>query len=127
MCIAHARTEPGEHERRPAGRPRGGDPDLLDQRAALALGDLLDGRPKRADPTAGERFGMALEHARLALRLQGDTRKTAIEFRKHLGWYTKGLPGGADLRQRLFAIESMSEAEAIFSGYLTETAALAAA
>ncbi len=89
--------------------------------------DLLDGRAKRPDPTAAERFGTALEHARLALRLQGDTRKTAIEFRKHLGWYTKGLPGGAELRQRLFAIESMAEAEAIFSGYLAETAALAAA
>ena len=53
-----------------------------------------------------------------ALRLQGDTRKTAMEFRKHLGWYTKGLPGAADLRQQLFAIESMSEAEEIFSEYL---------
>jgi nifR3 family TIM-barrel protein len=89
--------------------------------------DLLAGRPKRPDPTAEERFGTALEHARLALRLQGDTRKTAMEFRKHLGWYTKGLPGAADLRQRLFAIESMADAEAIFSAYLAETADLAAA
>lgn len=80
--------------------------------------DLLAGRPPRPDPTADERFATALEHARLALRLQGDTRKTAIEFRKHLGWYTKGLPGSAELRQRLFAIESMAEAEAIFAGYL---------
>ncbi len=89
--------------------------------------DLLEGRPKRPDPTAEERFGTALAHARLALRLQGNTRKTALEFRKHLGWYTKGLPGAAVLRQRLFAIESMAEAEAIFSCYLAETAALAAA
>jgi nifR3 family TIM-barrel protein len=89
--------------------------------------DLLEGRPMRPGPTAEERFGTALEHARLALRLQGDTRKTAMEFRKHLGWYTKGLPGAADLRQRLFAIESMADAEAIFSAYLAETAALAAA
>jgi tRNA-dihydrouridine synthase B len=80
--------------------------------------DLLEGRAKRADPTPAERFATALEHAQLALRLQGDTRKTAMEFRKHLGWYTKGLPGAADLRQQLFAIESMAEAEAIFSDYL---------
>ena len=80
--------------------------------------DLLEGRPKRADPTAEERFAVALEHAHLALRLQGDTRKTAIEVRKHLGWYTKGLPGSAELRQRLFAIESMQQAEAIFADYL---------
>src|SRR5438067_2403113 len=80
--------------------------------------DLLEARAKRPDPTPGERFATALEHARLALRLQGDARKTALEFRKHLGWYTKGLRDGSELRQRLFAIESMSEAEAIFSGYL---------
>ena len=89
--------------------------------------DLLEGRPKRPDPTPEERFATALEHARLALRFQGDNRKTAIEFRKHLGWYTKGLPGAADLRQRLFAIESMAEAEAIFAGYLAELAVEAAA
>ena len=89
--------------------------------------DLLEGRVKRADPTPAERFATALEHARLALRLQGDSRKTAIEFRKHLGWYTKGLPGGAELRQRLFAIESMAEAAAIFAAYLDGSAVAAAA
>jgi nifR3 family TIM-barrel protein len=76
--------------------------------------DLLEGRLKRPDPTPEERFRIALEHARLALRLQGDTRKTALEFRKHFGWYTKGLVGAAELRKRLFAIESIDEAEAIF-------------
>jgi nifR3 family TIM-barrel protein len=80
--------------------------------------DLLEGRVKRADPTPEARFTTALEHARLALRLQGDSRKTALEFRKHFGWYTKGLPGASELRQRLFAIESMADAEAIFSEYL---------
>ncbi|OLC99542.1 MAG: hypothetical protein AUI89_08695 [Gemmatimonadetes bacterium 13_1_40CM_3_65_8] len=70
--------------------------------------DLLAGRSKR-------------------LRLQGDTRKTALEFRKHLGWYTKGLPGASDLRQRLFAIESMAEAETIFADYLAESVEMMAA
>jgi nifR3 family TIM-barrel protein len=88
--------------------------------------DLLEGRTKRADPTPAERFTTALEHARLALRLQGDTRKTALEFRKHFGWYTRGLPGASELRQRLFAIESMAEAEAIFCDYLYGSARSAA-
>ena len=88
--------------------------------------DLLDGRPMRPGPTPAERFAVALSHARLALRLQGDTRKTALEFRKHLGWYTRGLPGSAELRQRLFAIESMREAEAIFAAYLEPLASAAA-
>jgi nifR3 family TIM-barrel protein len=89
--------------------------------------DLLAGRAKRLDPSPDERFRTALEHARLALRLQGDTRKTALEFRKHFGWYTKGLPGASELRQRLFAIESMAEAETIFANYLAASAALIAA
>src|SRR5688572_16365638 len=88
--------------------------------------DLLEGRAKRPDPSAAERFAVALDHARLALRLQGDTRKTALEFRKHLGWYTKGLPGASELRQQLFVIESMAEAEVIFSEYLYGSARSAA-
>ena len=81
----------------------------------------------RPDPRPAARFAVALEHARLALRLQGDTRKTALEFRKHLGWYTKGLRDATELRQRLFTIESMAAAEAIFADYLAENAAPIAA
>ena len=84
--------------------------------------DLLAGRAKRLDPTPAERFGIALEHAQLARRLQGDTRKTALEFRKHFGWYTRGLRDASELRQRLFAIESMAEAEKIFDAYLRASA-----
>ncbi len=84
--------------------------------------DLLAGRPARPAPSPEERFAIALEHARLALRLQGDTRKTALEFRKHFGWYTKGVAGAAGLRERLFQIESMQQAEAIFAAYLAGSA-----
>jgi nifR3 family TIM-barrel protein len=79
---------------------------------------LLAGCPSPVPPNATERFAVALEHARLALELQGDTRQTVIEFRKHLGWYSKGLHGASDLRQRLFRIERIAEAEAIFLDYL---------
>ncbi len=102
------------------GRGAFGNPWLF--RDAQAL---LAGRPKPPVPDATERFGVALAHARLALRLQGDTRKTVIEFRKHLGWYTKGLHGASDLRQRLFQIESIAEAEAIFLEYLDPVAQVA--
>jgi tRNA-dihydrouridine synthase B len=81
---------------------------------------LLDGKPRPAAPTLEERFAVALSHAKLALELQGDSKKTAVEFRKHFGWYTKGLPYGGELRSRLFAVESMAEAEAIFVRYLEE-------
>ncbi|HXL34053.1 MAG TPA: tRNA dihydrouridine synthase DusB [Gemmatimonadales bacterium] len=94
-----------------------GNPWIFTQARAL-----LAGRPARPDPTPEERVATALEHARLALRLQGDTRKTALEFRKHFGWYTKGVAGAASLRERLFQIESMQQAEAIFAAYLTGSA-----
>src|SRR5204862_1627350 len=67
--------------------------------------DLVAGRPARPAPSPEGPFAPALHHARLALRLQGDTRKTALEFRKHFGWYTKGVAGAASLRERLFQIE----------------------
>jgi tRNA-dihydrouridine synthase B len=66
-----------------------------------------------------------MEHARLALRLQGDSRRTVLEFRKHLGWYTRGLHGSSTLRQRLFQTESIGEAEAIFLDYLEPIAQVA--
>src|SRR5438046_10685294 len=60
--------------------------------------DLLEGHPKRAAPTPEERFATALEHPRLALRLKGDTRNTAPEFRTHFGWQTQARPGATALR-----------------------------
>ncbi len=86
--------------------------------------DLLEGRPPRSTPGAAERFAVALRHARLQLEIQGDTRRTAIEFRKHLGWYTRGLAGAADLRRQLHQIESMAEVERIFHAYLAPSAAV---
>jgi len=86
---------------------------------------LLARAPLPPAPDAAERFTVALEHARLALRLQGDTRRTVMEFRKHLGWYTRGLHGSSALRQRLFQIESIAEAEAIFLEYLEPVAQVA--
>jgi tRNA-dihydrouridine synthase B len=43
------------------------------------------------------------------------------EFRKHLGWYTKGLPNGRPLREELFGVNTLAEAEAVLERYL-ETA-----
>jgi tRNA-dihydrouridine synthase B len=88
---------------------------------------LLDGAVPRPDPLPEERVAVLLEHAHLAARYQGSTRKTALEFRKHLGWYTKGMAGGAALRERLFRIESIHEAETILAAYLEREAMGAAA
>jgi tRNA-dihydrouridine synthase len=47
-----------------------------------------------------------------------DPTGAALEFRKHLGWYVKGLPGSAELRKRLHQVNSFDEVEGIFSDYL---------
>ena len=90
-----------------------GQPWIFDQTR-----DLLDGRPKRPDPDIVTRFGIAVEHARMAAAYEPDRRGAAIEFRKHLGWYARGLPDSADLRKRLHAVNSLDEVEDIFDEYL---------
>ena len=87
---------------------------------------LLDGGAKPPAPAPAERFAVALEHARLAFALDGDTARSIFEFRKHLGWYTRGLRGGAELRDRLHRVRSLAEVEHLFAAYL-ETAAVGAA
>ena len=79
---------------------------------------LLEGKPMPPDPTVEERFAVAMHHARLAADYEIDARGAAIEFRKHLGWYAKGLPGSAELRKRLHAVTSLGEVEGIFADYL---------
>ena len=54
----------------------------------------------------------------MAAAYEPDPRGAAIEFRKHLGWYVKGIPGSADLRRRLHAVNSLDEVEGIFAEYL---------
>jgi nifR3 family TIM-barrel protein len=80
--------------------------------------DLLAGRPKRPAPSVAERFEIALHHARMVTAYETDPRGAAIEFRKHLGWYAKGLHGGAELRKKLYAVTSFGEVEGIFAAYL---------
>jgi tRNA-dihydrouridine synthase B len=94
-----------------------GQPWIFDQTR-----DLLEGRAKRPDPSVEHRFAVALEHARMAQDYEPDRRGAAIEFRKHLGWYVKGLPGSAELRKQLHAVESLDAVEEIFGDYLARRA-----
>jgi tRNA-dihydrouridine synthase len=80
--------------------------------------DLMEGKPMRAAPPVEQKFAIALDHARMVQEYEADPRGAAIEFRKHLGWYVKGLPDSADVRKRLYAVESFSEVEGIFADYL---------
>ena len=83
---------------------------------------LLDGAPAPPTPSVEERFAVALEHARMAAAYEPDPRGAAIEFRKHLGWYAKGLYNAAELKRKVFAVESLDEIEPIFAEYLASGA-----
>jgi tRNA-dihydrouridine synthase len=99
------------------GRGSFGQPWIFDQAK-----DLMAGRPMRPTPPVEERFAVALDHARMVQDYELDPKGAAIEFRKHLGWYVKGLPHSADLRRRLYAVMSFSEIEGIFGDYLDQRA-----
>jgi tRNA-dihydrouridine synthase B len=79
---------------------------------------LIDRNEAPPTPSIEERFRIALEHAAMVQAYEPDPEGAAIEFRKHLGWYVKGLPNSAELRRRLHAVNSFSEVEGIFGDYL---------
>jgi nifR3 family TIM-barrel protein len=90
-----------------------GQPWIFDQAR-----DLFDGRPMRPTPSIAERFQVALEHARMVEAYEADPMGAAVEFRKHLGWYVKGLPNSADLRRKLHLVHTFADIEGIFDDYL---------
>jgi nifR3 family TIM-barrel protein len=97
------------------GRGSFGQPWIFAQARAL-----LEGRVPRETPGVEERFRIALEHVRLVQEYEADPDGAAIEFRKHLGWYVKGLHNSADLRRRLHLVDSFAEVEGIFDAYLSQ-------
>jgi nifR3 family TIM-barrel protein len=80
----------------------------------------LDGLPPPPEPDADERLAVCLEHARNAIEFERDSRNAIIDFRKHLGWYTKGLPDGRRLRTELFQAVTLDDVERLIEGYRAE-------
>ena len=59
-------------------------------------------------PTNQEKKALVLEHADLQLQHKGEY--TAVrEMRKHLSWYTVGMPHSARFRQMINSMETMEE------------------
>jgi tRNA-dihydrouridine synthase B len=77
------------------GRGAYGRPWLLGQ----VMSELRDGG-SRPDPSLDEQLATMLEQYEDMLSLYG--RQTGVNLaRKHIGWYTKGLPGSAEFRNRV--------------------------
>jgi tRNA-dihydrouridine synthase B len=79
---------------------------------------LIDGKEPPPTPSIEQRFAVALDHAAMVQAYEVDPEGAAVEFRKHLGWYVKGLPNSADLRRRLHAVNSFSEVQGIYGEYV---------
>ena len=99
-----------------------GDPWIFTQARAA-----LDGLPIPPEPGVEERFEICLEHARNAIAFERNPERAIIDFRKHLGWYTKGLPDGRKLRTELFHVETLEEVESLLEAYLAQHREVAAA
>ncbi len=66
----------------------------------------LEGRKIPPRPTRQELYDMIARHAQLAAQYKGEYI-TVREMRKHLAWYTTGLPHAAALRRQINNIETM--------------------
>ncbi len=71
-----------------------------------------------ARPSNEELKEMMLRHARLQMQYKGDFLGIR-EMRKHVAWYTTGLPNSAKLRGEINAVESYEELEELLKKRLT--------
>lgn len=74
-------------------------------------GFWLTGR-EMAPPSLAERGALLLRHLDMLIKFKGDYIG-GREMRKHATWYTKGLPGGAALREAFNRAESRQDFAAI--------------
>jgi nifR3 family TIM-barrel protein len=90
-----------------------GDPWIFTQARAA-----LDGAPIPPEPDVEERFRICLEHARNAIAFEQNAERAILDFRKHLGWYTRGVPEGRRLRTELFQATTLQHVEELLEGHL---------
>ena len=80
----------------------------------------------RADPGIEEQYGVILEHYRAMLDHYSEDVGVKIA-RKHLGWYTKGLPGSAEFRNHVNFIaqapQVLGELERFYEPFILRRAA----
>ena len=87
------------------GRGAQGNPWIFSELLAY---DRTGELPKR--PTMEEIIQMICRHARLQVKYKGEYLGIR-EMRKHVSWYTSGLPNSARLRGEINAVESLVELE----------------
>ncbi len=82
--------------------------------------NLLAGENIHEGPSLKERFDTALLHLEKCIADKGEYA-ACREMRKHMGSYTKGLPGGASLRKKIVQASTYAEYEEIFLAFLRDS------
>jgi nifR3 family TIM-barrel protein len=96
------------------GRAAMGYPWIFREIAAELAGGELP-----AAPTVRERLDLPLKQL-AELSAEVSERFAVVNMRKVFGWFTRGMPDGAALRQRIFRAETAREVEAVVRGYLED-------
>jgi tRNA-dihydrouridine synthase B len=103
------------------GRGAYGKPWLLRQ-----VMDALAGRTVRPDPSLDAQYATIIEHYDGMLSLYGNEHGVPIA-RKHIGWYTRGLHGSAEFRNRVNQVGDAGAVKAMlaefYAPWLTRAAA----
>ena len=93
------------------GRGAYGKPWLLGQVMAW----LTEGK-RIADPSLDQQYQTIAEHYEAMLELYGEV--TGVNMaRKHIGWYTKGLPGSAEFRNKVNQIPDSRTVKAMLADF----------
>ena len=94
------------------GRAARGNPWIFKQiNEYLTTGELID------KPTSQEIKDMILKHAQMLIEYKGEF--TGVhEMRKHIAWYTGGLPHSAELRRKCNEMESWDELQKLLDNKL---------
>lgn len=80
----------------------------------VLIGRALFGNPwffKEYEPTNEERIKVAIEHCEKFAEMTPELH--FLSLRKHLAWYTKGIPGSNDLRRQLMTVENVEDVKRI--------------
>ena len=97
------------------GRGAQGNPWIFSQLIEYEKTGVM---PKR--PSSKELKEMMLLHARLQIEYKGEYLGDR-EMRKHVAWYTTGLPNSAKLRGEINAVESYEELEKLLEEKILDT------
>jgi tRNA-dihydrouridine synthase len=84
------------------------------------LADVFSGRAVQEPPNLGEVVEIMREHAKLLADWFGE-RRGLVSFRRHAGWYTKGFPGGSQIRQALVKVNTLGELDGAFGAFDPDT------